>query len=229
MSDPLLERYAVVVVDQAHQRTVATDVLQGLLKDIVLQRPELRVVLLSAVEPSSKQLAHFSSRSVVPVIRLESQVAGQVVYSGTGGAYFCSALRLALEIHRSERGGDVVVFLVTPQVKEQRHTTDGSRKSHPLTNLTYFDVFQEIDLARDILCHEAKNLPPDLGELLPFALHPGRPGSLPLLEEGAGRARRVFLTSSPNEDFFWALSSIRFVIDPGLEKRSVSRSSLMNI
>lgn len=116
MSDPLLERYGVVVVDQAHQRTVSTDVLQGLLKDIVLQRAELRVVLLTAVEPTSKQLAHFSG-SVVPVIRLESPGAGEVLYSSTGGRYFCSALRLVLEIHHSEERGDVVVFLVTTQVK----------------------------------------------------------------------------------------------------------------
>lgn len=118
MSDPLLERYGVIVVDQAHQRTVATDVLQGLLKDIVLQRPELRVVLLTAVEPTSKQLAHFS-RSVVPVIRLESPGAGEVVYSSTGDSYFYSALHLVLEIHHSEERGDVVVFLVTTQVKSK--------------------------------------------------------------------------------------------------------------
>lgn len=116
MSDPLLERYGVIVVDQAHQRTVATDVLQGLLKDIALQRPDLRVVFLSATEPTSKQMAHLSG-SVVPVIRLESSGAGEVVHSSTGESYFCSALSLVLEIHRSEEGGDVVVFLVTAQVK----------------------------------------------------------------------------------------------------------------
>lgn len=116
MSDPLLERYGVVVMDQAHQRTVATDVLQGLLKDITLQRPELRVVLLTAVEPESKQLAHFTG-SAVPLIRLENPGAGEVVYSSTGDGYFCSALRLVLEIHHSEEEGDVVVFLVTTQVK----------------------------------------------------------------------------------------------------------------
>ncbi|XP_029031619.1 putative pre-mRNA-splicing factor ATP-dependent RNA helicase DHX32 [Betta splendens] len=196
MSDPLLGRYAVVVVDQAHQRTVSTDVLRGLLRDVARRRPELRVVLLSAAEPSARQLAHFSCRPPVPVVRLESRGAGRVVRGGAGGSYFCSALRVALEVHRSEPAGDVAVFLVTAQ---------------------------EIDLARDILSHEAKALPPGLGRLLPVAVHPGRPGTLPLLceEEAAGRVRRVFLTSSPNEDFFWALSSIRFVIDAGLEKRSV--------
>ncbi|XP_044070572.1 putative pre-mRNA-splicing factor ATP-dependent RNA helicase DHX32 isoform X2 [Siniperca chuatsi] len=194
MSDPLLERYGVVVVDQAHQRTVATDVLQGLLKDIALQRPELHVVLLTAVEPDPKQLAHFTG-SAVPLIHLESLGPGDVVYSSTGDSYFCSALRLVLEIHHSEEEGDVVVFLVTTQ---------------------------EIDLAHDILCHEGHSLPPDLGELLPVAVHPGQPGNLPILgEEETRQNRRVFLTSSPNEDFFWAVSSISFVIDAGLEKRSV--------
>ncbi|KAM3605619.1 uncharacterized protein V6R79_002112 [Siganus canaliculatus] len=194
MSDPLLERYGVIIVDQAHHRTVATDVLQGLLKDIALQRPELRVVLLTAVEPEPKQLAHFTG-SAVPLIHLESPAAGEVVYSSTGESYFCSALRLVLEIHQSEEDGDIAVFLVTTQ---------------------------EIDLARDILRHERHSLPPDLGQLLPVAVHPGQHGNLPVAgEEETGCTRRVFLTSSPNEDFFWAVSSVSFVIDAGLEKRYV--------
>lgn len=84
---------------------------------------------------------------------------------------------------------------------------------------------QEIDLACDLLLHEGRSLHPGLGELLPVAVHPGQPGSLPILgEEETGRKRRVFLTSSSNEDFFWAVSSIGFVIDAGLEKRNVSFS-----
>ena len=116
MSDPLLECYGVIVADQAHQRTVATDVLLALLKGIALQRPELRVVLLTAMEPEPKQLAHFAGLAE-RLIRVESTAAPEVVHSSsTGDGYFCSALRLVLEIHRSGADGDIVVFLVTAQV-----------------------------------------------------------------------------------------------------------------
>lgn len=86
-----------------------------------------------------------------------------------------------------------------------------------------FIILQEIDLAQNILCHKKSSLPPYLGELLPIAVHPGQSGSLPVCgEEEMGQTRRVFLTRSPNEDYFWAVSSIKFVIDAGLEKRYVS-------
>lgn len=75
---------------------------------------------------------------------------------------------------------------------------------------------------------------PSLGELVPVAVHPGEAGNVPMLVEEETehrsrrrRRRRVFLTSSPNEDFFWAVGSIGFVIDAGLEKRNASLSLLL--
>lgn len=48
MADPLLSQYSVVMVDEAHERSINTDVLLGLLKKIQLRRRDLRLIISSA-------------------------------------------------------------------------------------------------------------------------------------------------------------------------------------
>ncbi len=114
MSDPFLEHYGVIIIDQAHERTVSTDILLGLLKDILLQRPELRVVVLTIPPMTDKLLSHYGS---IPLFSLEEASPAEVVHSNSGSKdYFYSALRLVLELHRTKEDGDVVVFFASAEV-----------------------------------------------------------------------------------------------------------------
>ena len=48
VSDPLLSRYSVVIIDEAHERNLNTDALLGVIRKIRRKRPELRVIVCSA-------------------------------------------------------------------------------------------------------------------------------------------------------------------------------------
>nr|XP_049615298.1 putative pre-mRNA-splicing factor ATP-dependent RNA helicase DHX32 isoform X1 [Syngnathus scovelli] len=195
MSDPFLEHYGVIVIDQAHQRTVSTDLLLGLLKDIVAQRPELRVVVLAAPPLTDSLRNHFRR---APTLSLESPLSGQpkVVRSGGGKDYFYSALRLVLEIHRTREDGDVVVFLASEE---------------------------EVNCAHGILQKEGSRLGAHLGQMLPTVLGPGRGGLGPPPDERGpgGKTRRVFLATRHAEDTWWAMDSVNFVVDCGVQKKMV--------
>ncbi|CAK7232609.1 hypothetical protein SCUCBS95973_008316 [Sporothrix curviconia] len=59
--DPLLSRYSVIMVDEAHERSISTDILLGLLRKIRRRRPELRIVISSATLQAEDFLAYFSA------------------------------------------------------------------------------------------------------------------------------------------------------------------------
>ena len=76
-ADPLLSRYSVIMVDEAHERSLNIDFILGLLKQIIVQRPELKVIISSATL-NTKVFARFFADPVThetaPVISIKSRV-----------------------------------------------------------------------------------------------------------------------------------------------------------
>lgn len=54
MMEPDLESYSVMIIDEAHERSLHTDILLPLIKDLVNLRPEFKVIIASATLDADK-------------------------------------------------------------------------------------------------------------------------------------------------------------------------------
>ncbi|CAC9538856.1 ATP-dependent RNA helicase-like protein [Leishmania infantum JPCM5] len=227
-TDSDLQKYSVVVVDEAHERTIDTDVVLGLLKRLLTRRPLFRLVVMSATLDVAKIQSYFPGAPLVHVSGRMHDV--DVLYMPHPVRDYVEAtVSCVLQLHEREPAGDILCFL-TGEAEIERavaalHQALGSSSAAaskeqeapvqgPGKDLTLFNTPAD-DLARPARPTEVVVLP----------LY----GSLSLQEQ-----QKVFATYPPNTrkivvatniaETSVTIDGIVYVVDCGYQKQSLYNS-----
>lgn len=116
MRDPLLSKYSVIMVDEAHERGAYTDMLLGLLKKIQKRRPELRVIISSATIDAQMFVDFFRScdddKDVGSMTLQGRTFPVEIAYLDKPCRdYIDAAVDAVWNIHLTQPIGDILVFL----------------------------------------------------------------------------------------------------------------------
>uniref|UniRef100_A0A8C3X4P1 ATP-dependent RNA helicase homolog DQX1 n=1 Tax=Catagonus wagneri TaxID=51154 RepID=A0A8C3X4P1_9CETA len=186
----------VLVLDEAQERSVASDLLQGLLRDARLGNlpGDARVVVVTDPAFEPKLQAFWGNPPIVRVPREPGRWPTPVYRDTVPTDRVEAACQAVLKLVQEEAPGDVLVYL--PSEEEISLCCES--------------------LSREVGALENKGPPP---RVLP--LHPGCGQAVQAVYEDTDSGARKVVVTHWLADFSFSLPSIRHVIDSGLELRSV--------
>ncbi|KAI4343371.1 hypothetical protein L6164_010728 [Bauhinia variegata] len=110
LSNPELNQYSVIILDEAHERSLNTDILLGLMKRLIkIRSSNLKVLVTSATLDGDKVSKFFSD---CPILTIPGKLYPvEILYSKERPSnYVESATKTALDIHVKEPEGDILIF-----------------------------------------------------------------------------------------------------------------------
>ena len=110
LKDPTLNAYSVVIMDEAHERSLNTDILFGIMKQVVARRTDMKLIVTSATMDQEKFARFFGDVPTFTIkgrtFRVESFFSKTPVED-----YVEAAVSKALQIHMSSPPGDILIFM----------------------------------------------------------------------------------------------------------------------
>ena len=194
LTEPDLKSYQCLIIDEAHERTLHTDILFGLVKDIVRFRSDLKLIISSATLDAEKFSKYFDDASIFMIPGRMYPV--DIYYTKNPEAdYVDASVVTVLQIHISQAlDGDVLVFLTGQE---------------------------EIETAAEILTQRTQALGSRIPELIICPIFANLPSEqqAKIFEKTPKGARKVVLATNIAETSL-TIDGICYVIDTGFNKQS---------
>jgi pre-mRNA-splicing factor ATP-dependent RNA helicase DHX16 len=194
MTEPDLGGYSAIMIDEAHERTVHTDILLALVKDLSRERPDLKLLISSATMNAKKFADYFDDAPIFNIPGRRYPV--DIHYTPQPEAnYLAAAITTVFQIHTTQGKGDILVFLTGQD---------------------------EIEAAEQNISEISKKLGSRVKELVICPIYANLPSELQskIFEPTPEGARKVVLATNIAETSL-TIDGIVYVIDPGFVKENI--------